>query len=646
MLKTLLLSKLQQAALLCLALLAVSASASSPKVDNFVLIDHNGKAQELYYQNDAKAVVIIVQGNGCQIVRSLLTDYQALRDDYQAKGVQVLMLNSNLQDSRASIKAEADEWGIDIPIMHDSAQIIGQSLKLDRTAEVLVINSKTKQLVYRGALNDRVHYERQKQQANKRYVRDALDAVIAGEKVTIDQVEGPGCAINFPARSNSKAISYSETIAPILQQNCSVCHVEGGIAPWAMSEYRMIQGFAPMIREVIRTKRMPPWHADPTIGKWKHDAGISDADTQTLISWIEAGAPRGEGEDPLKQITPKTSEWPLGEPDLVIEAPAFEVPANGIVEYQFPVVTNPLASDAWVVAATVIPGDTKVVHHVLLGSADEMPKDAGRESVFQNYIMGYAPGNEYAHMPEGTGVFVPKGGVYQLQLHYTPVGKAITDRTRVGLYFADETPANYLRQIVVLNPRLKIPPNAAEHEVSAYFEFTKDATIFSLVPHSHYRGRSSNFELVYPDGTSEIILSVPNYDFNWQRTYTFEQPKKVNKGTQLIHRTVYDNSVNNPGNPDPNRTVTWGLQSHDEMLYGSVSFSWDAETSSQPIHSNLSSSAAQFLGFIDKDRDGHISREEMPQRMRDGIGWKWWFLDTDFNGLDLAEIESMFSRDE
>jgi len=331
---------------------------------------------------------------------------------------------------------------------------------------------------------------------------------------------------------------------------------------------------------------------------------------------------------------------------LILTVPSFDVPATGVVEYQFPVVDNPLDRDVWVEAATVLPGNTKVVHHVLMGSAEQKPKQDDREGVFQNYIMGYAPGNESAHMPEGTGVFVPVGGVYQLQLHYTPIGIAATDETKVGLYFADEAPDNFLRQQVVLNPRIKIPPNTEAHEESAYFEFWGDATIHSLVPHSHYRGKSSTFELQYPDGTLETVLSVPNYDFNWQRTYSFVEPKKVPKGTRIIHKTVYDNSTKNTANPAPDEEVTWGLQSHEEMLYGSVSYSWDAETSAAPIHSNQTSDVAQFIGFMDKDMSGKAEKEELPKRMQENLPWyKWIFVDQNFDGgLDVAEMEALFDR--
>ncbi|MEM6605942.1 MAG: redoxin domain-containing protein [Pseudomonadota bacterium] len=632
------------AKLLMLVLTSV-AVADTDTIENFTLIDHFGDSQELYYYRDAKAIVLIVQGNGCQIVRSSLSDYEALRDDYRDRGVKVFMLNSNLQDTRASIRREAQEWGIDIPILDDSAQLIGRSLGLTRTAEVLVIDPRDWQLVYRGALNDRVDYERQKDSASENYVRDTLDTLLTGARPEFRKRNAPGCLINFPEATAASSISYAHDIVPILAQNCVHCHAEGGIAPWAMSDYRMVQGFAPMIREVIRTKRMPPWHADPAVGRWEHDGGLADGDADLLVRWIEAGAPRGKEEDPLLKLQPRRAEWVLGEPDLIIEVPAFDVPASGVVDYQFPSVANPLDEDVWVVAATIIPGDPQAVHHVLVGSADEPPEKDRQEGVFQNYIMGYAPGNESQYMPENTGVRVPVGGVYLFQMHYTPYGRAATDRTRVGLYFAEKgaPPDKFLRQQVILNPLISIPPNEAAHEEAAYFEFWGDAVIYSLVPHAHYRGRSSEFELLFPDGERELLLSVPNYDFNWQRTYTLEQPRAVPEGTRIIHRTVYDNSEKNRGNPDPERTVPWGLQSFDEMLYGSVSFTWMDETTRSPTHSNQLADTAQWIGFMDGDMDGKVQRSEMPSWLSERIGWKWFLLDRNFDGgLNLAEMNRLF----
>ena len=464
--------------------------------------------------------------------------------------------------------------------------------------------------------------------------------MLAGDVAAIEDRGAKGCLINLPGKdADHTQISYSDTIAPLLRDNCQECHQPGGIAPWAMTGYPMVRGFAPMIREVLRTGRMPPWHADPHVGTWKNDRGLSVEERQTLVHWVEAGAPRGTGPDRLAEAVETAPEWPLGEPDLIVEIPPFEVAASGIVEYQFPVVANPLDRDVWVRAMAIDPGVTEVVHHVLVGTTDpgREAKYSG-DSLMNNYLGGYAPGTGAQVMPEGTGVFVPKDVAFLFQLHYTPYGRVVTDRTRMGLYFHDEPPANFLRHSVALDPTIRIPAHARDHEESAYFEFYRDAVLYQVLPHSHYRGKSSTFTLQYPDGEEELILSVPNYDFNWQRGYEFVEPRLLPAGTRLIHTTVYDNSVQNPGNPDPTRDITWGLYSDDEMLYGDFVFSWVEETSDRPIDDPERSEVVQMVGFLDRDRDGHVRLEEVPEDMREDFGKALEQGDRDGNGaLDQAE---------
>ena len=597
-------------------LLLLSASAQTA-VDNFRLLDHRGESHELYYYSDASAVVLMIHGNGCPIVRNLLPDLEAMRGEFEPRGVRFFLLNSNLQDSFASIREEAEAWDIATPILVDDTQLIGESLKLTRTAEILILDPNSWDVVYRGPLSDRVDFERQLDAPRSAYLRDALNAFLAGASIPQPQSQTKGCLINFPARQEEhKNISYSTTIAPILRANCVTCHQEGGIGSWAMSQYVMVQGFAPMIREVLRTGRMPPWHADPHVGTWANERDLSIGERRALVHWIEAGAPRGGGPDPLLETAPPTiSKHGLGNPDLVIELPPFEVPATGVVDYQYPYVANPLDRDVWIKAMVVEPGSVEVVHHALIGTSAEISSDKD-ERIFDNYLGGYAPGSQDTMLPDGTGVFVPKGGYFNAQMHYTPYGRTVTDRSRLLLYFHDEPPRTFLRHGVVLNPLIRIPPGAKAHEENAYFEFEQDALLYAVLPHSHYRGKSSKFWLEDPEGERELILSVPNYDFNWQRAYEFSEPRGIAAGTRLVHSTIYDNSGQNSGNPDPARVVPWGLQSHDEMLYGDFLFTWIEETSDNPIHDKTRFELTQQMGFLDGDMDGVIRPEELPPSIK------------------------------
>ena len=629
--------------------LLLGSIAQAERIENFVLLDQHGDAHNLYYHRDKSAVVIMIQGNGCPIVRNALTDYKALRDTYADQGVHFMMLNANLQDQRSTILAEAEKFGIDMPILHDETQLIGESLNLVRTAEVLVIDPKNWQIVYRGPINDRQVYERQKAEASNHYAADAIANVLANQPVTVANRDTMGCLINFAQRNaDHEQISYTDTIAPILQEKCVVCHTEGGLGPWAMSSYEMVRGFAPMMREVIRTKRMPPWHADPHIGVWKNDKSLSIEQTQTLVHWIEAGTPRGEGEDPLKDLTIAQVEWPLGKPDLILDIPEYTIPASGVVDYKFPRLANPLDQGVWVKAATVIPGNREVVHHILAGSIDATTAQAKRDSgVFDNYLIGYAPGNESNLFPQDTGVYIAPGGEYTFQLHYTPIGREVVDNSRIGLYFHDKQPSNFYRQSVVIDPTIQIPPNQPRHAEVAYYEFDKPALLHDLVPHSHYRGVASKFELIEPDGSRETVLSVPNYDFNWQRTYTFVEPMRIEPGSRLIHTTWYDNSAANPGNPDPNRTVPWGLQSWDEMLYGAFSYTLVDETSEAPILDKALADTTQMVGFLDKDMDGKLSWQELPVRIKRRLVQGFKMVDSNADGgLDIQELYSLSKREQ
>ncbi|MGH1471803.1 MAG: redoxin domain-containing protein [Cellvibrionaceae bacterium] len=561
--------------LFALLVCALPSFAVQPgdKVDNFKLLDHEGRINELYYLSDAKAVVVMIHGNGCPIARNAVHGYKALRDKYKAQGVEFLMLNANLQDNRASIAKEAEEFGIDIPILIDDTQIIAESLAVERTADVFVIKTDDWKVAYRGSLNDRLGYETQRNEATENYVADALDAVLKGEQPALATTEAQGCLVNLPEldrREEHKLISYADDVAPILINKCLTCHRDGGIGPFAMSEYNMIRGFAPMIREVVRTKRMPPWHADPHVGTFSNDRSLSAEEVQTLVHWVEAGAPRGKGEDPLANYKHNWPEWTLGEPDVIVEIPTFNIPATGVIDYMNPTAENPLDEDVWVRAVEILPGSRKSLHHVITTFGKPNPKARGGIDTLGG-LGGYVPGAIGEQFPEGTGVFLPKDAVFSFQMHYTTYGKADVDTSRMGIYLHKEKPKYPLDSMVLLNPMIKIPPNTKEYWATRSSKpLERDIMVYTLLPHAHFRGKAMNFIAKYPDGRKETLLSVPNYDFNWQTTYHLEAPKVLPAGTVIEHNASWDNSAQNPANPDPNREVPWGLQSWDEMLFGSI----------------------------------------------------------------------------
>ena len=397
----------------------------------------------------------------------------------------------------------------------------------------------------------------------------------------------------------------------------------------------------PMIREVIRTDRMPPYNADPHVGKFSDDRNLSANEIKTLVHWIEAGAPRGEGEDPLGKVQHVAAEWPLGKPDLVLDIPAYKVPASGVVDYQRPFTPNSLTEGRWIRASTVKPGDRQAVHHILTGWMKDVPA-AGQnssETRWRGSVGGYAVGAESNVFSEEVGTYLPAGGAVGYQMHYTPYGKETVDKSQIGVYFRDTVPKYIMRGVVVIDTSLEIAPNTARHKEVAYVEFPKDALLYSAFPHAHYRAYSNDLWLQTPDGKKTLLLSMPRYDFNWQRSYTFAQPVKIPAGSRLIANYIYDNSKANPSNPDPNIKVTWGEQSHEEMLFTSLSFRWMDETAAEQIDSEARFAQTRLLGMMDDNIDGKLQKTELRGRMGAMISGAFAMLDKNGDqSLDRAEL--------
>jgi len=605
---------------------SATAAMAPATVDNFMLVDQNLEAHELYRLADAKAVVLVTQVNGDAVIRGLAPALKALQASYAAKGVEFAMLNSSLKDSREAVIEEAKSAGYDTPVLLDVNQLVGEQLGVTRSAQVVVVNPQTWTVVYRGAFD-------------AKSTADALDAVIAGKPVQTTGAASRGAVIAFPERGASK-ISYAKDVAPILEAKCVACHQEGGIGPFAMTNYEMVKGFSPMIREVLRTDRMPPYNADPHVGKFSDSKNLSPAEIKTLVHWVEAGAPRGEGVDPLGAVKHVAQEWPLGKPDLVLNVPAYTIPATGVVDYQRPAMMNPLTEGKWIRASTVKPGSRQGVHHLLTGWMAEMPADGrSSETKWQGGVGGYAVGSESSIAPKNIGTYLPPGGAIGFQAHYTPFGKEEVDKSQIALYFYDKPPEMIMHNVVIMDPTIVIPANAGRHQEVAYVEFPKEALLYSAFPHAHYRAYSSDLWIRYPDGKEKLLLSLPRYDFNWQRDYTFAEPIKVPAGSKLIAHYVYDNSKRNPSNPEPNREITWGEQSFQEMLFTSLRYRWTDETASHRVTWEQDLAKGRLMGMMDDNLDGKLQKAELKGQMGGMIAKYFDVLDKNKDGaLDAGEM--------
>jgi hypothetical protein len=339
-----------------------------------------------------------------------------------------------------------------------------------------------------------------------------------------------------------------------------------------MTSYDTVRGWAPMIREVVRTRRMPPWHADPAFGRFSNAIGLSVAEQRTLAHWVEAGAPRGEGRDPLAEDAPAPSpEWALGPPDLVIAVPEQEIPATGVVPYRYERVEVPIERNVWVREVDLRPANLRVMHHglawIVYPEGLEAPPTEGPRFT-SGMFAAYVPGREVHPLPDGGGYFLPAGSRIRFQLHYTTTGRPERDAPRLGLYLSEAPLPHELKTGAVGSFDFAIPPGAPDHREVAERTIERDILVYQLSPHMHYRGKSMSIEAHYPEGRSETLLSVPSFQFNWQRRYILAEPLRIPAGTRLVVRAAFDNSERNPANPDPASWVRYGEQTFEEMLFG------------------------------------------------------------------------------
>jgi len=477
------------------------------------------------------------------------------------------------QHTRDEICAEAREFGGELPILVDEAQLAGESLGLQWTAEVLLIETKGFEIFYRGPIDDRLNYETEQKRVSHNYLVDANAALVKCDKPKESVVKGPGCLISYPAkqRDERKGVSYTKVVAPLLKAKWVDCHTKGGIGPFALSSHRKARGWSEMMREVVMTRRMPPWHADARHGKFHGDLTLTAHEQQQLVHWVEQG-PEGGESDPLANYQPSTPEWVLGRPDAIVEIPTQELPAKGVLPYRYVELPSPFDRDVWINGVDVRSGNTRVLHHVIATIRD--PKSKKKRG--EEWLTGFAPGTQPAMFPEDTGIPLQAGKVLRFQLHYTTSGKAETDRTRLGLYVSDIAPKARLRTKAISDNKFLISAHDRACSWKKATLIKRDVMLYGLNLHMHFRGKKMRFELKHPDGRSETLLSVPAYNFNWQRTYVLKEPRVISSGCVLTLHATWDNSILNPANPDPERDVKWGAQTFDEMFFATF------------VHANLS----------------------------------------------------------
>lgn len=588
------------------------ASPLGRKVTAFSLKDYHGKEYTLAALADKKVIVLAFVGVECPLAKLYAPRLEELSIKYAGKGVAFLGVDSNRQDSVTEMESYARRGGIHFPLLKDLGNTLADQVGATRTPEVIVLDAD-RVVRYAGRIDDQYGVSASGGYAKPKLTRAdlalAIDDLLAGKEVQVARTTPLGCLIGRmrPVQTDS-TVTYSKQISRILQRQCVDCHRPGEIAPFSLLTYEEVVGWADMIREVVDQQRMPPWHADPAIGHWRNDRRLTDEEKSQITAWVNAGAPEGDRRDlpPPRQFTPG---WQIPEPDKVVwitEKPV-PIPAEGTIPYKYFTVDPGFKEDVWVKLADCRTVNPSVVHHIICFVQEPGVKGSftGNEPVNVWLLHGYAPGMPALRMPDGMAFHIRAGSKLIFQMHYTANGTATSDRSCLGLCFADPKEVRHnCHTEPAMNAFFQIPAGDSNYEVESFFKFHRDMMLTNLMPHMHLRGKSFRYDVIYPDGTTETLLNVPKYDFNWQNVYYFAEPKRVPAGSKLHCVAHFDNSEENLANPDPSQPVRWGDQTWEEMMIGWFTGTTDVEPSSQSAESRTARFVARATDLKKQSQKG------------------------------------------
>jgi hypothetical protein len=543
------------------------------------LTDLDGKPHPLRELTANRPAVIALVSTSCPVSKRYTPTLARLESEFHARGVSFILIAQNPADNTADLRAALQAAGLTAPCLRDPQQALLKTLGATASTDTFLLDT-AHTLVYRGAIDDQYGLGYSLDAPRHRYLAKALESLLAGQRPEIAATEAPGCALDLSAaQAVAGDLTYHNRISRLVQANCQECHRSGGIAPFALETYEQVVAKAGMIRKMVERGLMPPWFAAPPAAgehsPWGNDRSLAARDRADLLAWLNTGKPLGDAKDaPLARTFPK--EWQIDTPDLVLQIPRpIEVKAEGTMPYQIATVESGLTEEKWVRGFEVQPTAREVVHHVLIfvqepGAARGRGAAGNDES--GGFFAAYVPGNNHIVYPDGFAKHLPAGARLLFQIHYTPNGTATRDQVKIGLLFAQEPPQHIIHVAGISDHRLSIPPGAAHHPETAIIPVPADVKLLAFMPHMHLRGAAFRYEAILPDGTVRTLLDVPRYDFNWQLSYRYAEPPTLPRGSKIRATGWFDNSPNNPANPDPSKTVKWGPQTFDEMMLGYVEY--------------------------------------------------------------------------
>jgi thiol-disulfide isomerase/thioredoxin len=543
------------------------------RVADFTFKDIRYLERSLADFGEKRAFVLAFTTLECPLVERYLPRLVELEARYRPEGVQFVVVNVGGEDPLREVAHQAMRFEAPFPFVKDFDGLVAQAVGARRTPEVVVLDAE-RRLRYRGRIDSQYRVSGVQPAAGREDLREALDDVLAGREVAVATTPVDGCLIQAPSpRDLDREVTFHQHIAPLLQQHCQDCHHEGGESPFALVTYEEVAAQADTIGEVVREQRMPPWFASREHGTFTNRRELTAAERRLVRDWIDGGARQGDSAlaPPPREFV--HTKWKIGEPDLVVQAPSYALPATGYLPYKYALLPYVFTEDTWVQRVQILPSQPATVHHCNMAYVQP-----GGEYGDANFITGLVPGGDAMELRDGVAFMIPRGSMLVLQIHYVTTGQETKDQISVGFGYAKETIQKRLRHVLVNNTRFQIPPGDPFFRVAAERTLDCDATGVGLFTHMHVRGRDMTYRARYTDGRAETLLAIPNYSFDWQIPYRWAVgERRFPKGTTIEVVAHYDNSTFNPFNPDATATVEEGQQTFQEMMYGFFFYTDDAE---------------------------------------------------------------------
>ena len=647
-------------------LLKPSEHGIGTKVPNVSFQDIASSEYNLNQWKSQAAIVVAWTSTSCPISKKYIpTLIEMVKSSPES--VTWILVNPVATDNKNEMKEVLQQFSKRIIYVHDETSVLSNHFGAVTTTDCFVLKGD-QTMVYHGAVDDQYGFGYSIDQPNHRYLGDAINDVIAGKTPYVAATTAPGCTLEKPKTATLKStVTYHNRISRIIDRHCAECHRDGGVGPFKLDTYEDVVAHAGMISQVVDQGTMPPWFAaqpdhaterpkqvaskHPSI--WANDRSLGETEKSDLLQWLDGDKSLGDASEGIS-VVQRSAQWTIGKPDEVFEfAEPVAIKATGTMPYQNVIVETNLPEDKWVQAVEIRPSNPSVVHHVLvfaLGS-DDPENGTGDDAADERsgYWAIYVPGNNYVQYRPGFARRLPKGAKLRFQMHYTPNGKATTDQTQIGLIYSKEPPKHEVKVVGIVDPRLRIPPGAPNHSAEATLTVPTAAKILGYLPHMHLRGKAARYEITRADGTVSTLLDVPRYDFNWQLLYSYYDPLDVQPGDKIKYIAWYDNSPNNPANPDPTKTVRWGAQTEDEMHLGYVEYYLPNEPpgSSQALQNRIlpagvgnGTNIEAIFKRLDRNNDGKVTDSEIPAAQRERI----LRLDSDGDGSITLEEAKRFGR--